>query len=495
MKRILENRIPALLVTLSLTVTVAALTAADCLADDYVGSLPYIPYASARMEERTVSVDILFSIADMDIRPQQTYLIVPMIVSEDFAQEVELTPLYIDGRIRSRAERREAVLGGREPRPENAVSLTAGNKVESYRYRDEIPYARWMLGSSLRVRIKATGCADCRILEDTAVLCHRAVEEYIPSWSTPEYMLSPRLKDKDRERKTGLSVTFPINSSEISPGHGDNRESLREMVSCLLDVDTSGLYSGKVLEITGYASPDGAYGLNEKLAEDRAESMADYLVREAGVPDSLIRVSSVAEDWDGMAAAVAQHPELKVDAGLRDIISVCREGGDADSCEVILKKDARRYDMLRKDVLGGLRRIEYTLKYRVKDFSVEEASGLWKTHPDMLSIAEMYAVVEHYGTETDEGLEVLRCAALTYPDDIAASHNAAMALAKAGRHDEAIRLLEGTEDPVLLNTLGTVLAGAEEYGAAMAAFTKSADMGNEDAKTNVSGLEKVMEQL
>ena len=92
-------------------------------------------------------------------------------------------------------------------------------------------------------------------------------------------------------------------------------------------------------------------------------------------------------------------------------------------------------------------------------------------------------------------MEVLLAAARTYPADVAATHNAAMALHRAGMTTEAVSLLSGRYEPGLLNTLGIIYAGEEMFPEARAAFNMAAASGYADAQTNLEQLDRVEEQL
>ena len=48
------------------------------------------------------------------------------------------------------------------------------------------------------------------------------------------------------------------------------------------------------------SSPEGKYELNKKLSERRAETLEKYLRAHAGISDSVIVVSHIAEAWDGL---------------------------------------------------------------------------------------------------------------------------------------------------------------------------------------------------
>lgn len=212
------------------------------------------------------------------------------------------------------------------------------------------------------------------------------------------------------------------------------------------------------------------------------------------IPDSLYIVANGAENWEGFFQAVDADTNLAKNPAIMKVRAVLNSS-NRDSCEWILKEDKVLYDRLREDILPGLRRTDYVIEYHLKSFTPEEAEALWQEHPEWLSINEMYSVADLYGKDDPRYLDVLFTAARTYPADIAASHNAAIALYSAGMTTEAVSLLSGHYEPQLLNTLGIIYAGEGMYPEAEAALSLAANTGFEEAIHNLEELHRIMEQL
>ena len=215
---------------------------------------------------------------------------------------------------------------------------------------------------------------------------------------------------------------------------------------------------------------------------------------DTSLPDSLFIVEGGAEDWDGFFAAVAGHAALAGNETIARVRALLTDS-NRDSCERILRADRRLYNVLHTDILPPLRRTEYVIEYDIRNFTPEEAERLWREHPQWLSINEFYSVAQLYGEDDPRYVEVLLAAARTYPADVAATHNAAMALHRAGMTTEAVSLLSGRYEPGLLNTLGIIYAGEEMFPEARAAFNMAAASGYADAQTNLEQLDRVEEQL
>ena len=58
------------------------------------------------------------------------------------------------------------------------------------------------------------------------------------------------------------------------------------------------------ISLHGYASPEGSYANNTRLAEGRAEALKKYVMNEYGLSAEIFNVASTPEDWEGLRAYV-----------------------------------------------------------------------------------------------------------------------------------------------------------------------------------------------
>lgn len=428
---------------------------------------------------------------------QHTVCIVPVLISKDSTQEFAFSPIYIDGRIRAKAIERKAVLDKKntEPRPDSSLVLETGRKApETVRYISSIPYDPAMLDARFALYETVHGCAEC--LEETDTLYFAEVlPPYVPQWSAPGFMESPSGDDKDREKRHTARLEFIINRAEIRPDYMDNQAALDQIMESIQTAMNDTLYNIKAIRFLGFASPDGPESFNTSLARRRAASLADHIKgMDTSIPDSLYVVDNGAENWDGFFKAVDADASLASNEAIAKVRAALRDD-NRDSCERILKQDKALYDKLRTDILPGLRYTDYVIEYDLRNFTPEEAEKLWQDHPEWLSINELNSVADLYGKDDPRYMDVLFTAARTYPSDIAACHNAAIALTNAGMASEAISLLSGRYEPELLNTIGIIYAGEGMYKEAESAFSLAAGAGYEESARNLDELRKVMEQL
>lgn len=136
---------------------------------------------------------------------------------------------------------------------------------------------------------------------------------------------------------------------------------------------------------------------------------------------------------------------------------------------------------------------DYTIKYDVKAFNLEEARKVIKTRPQKLSLQEMYMVAQSYPKGSDEFNTVFDIAVRMYPEDKLANLNAAYAAIERGDKVSAEKYLKkagnGAEAD---NARGCLAVMNEDYETAKTFFEKASAAGLKGAQEN---LEKILPNL
>ena len=141
------------------------------------------------------------------------------------------------------------------------------------------------------------------------------------------------------------------------------------------------------VEISAYASPDGGYELNEKLAEKREKNTDKYLKQElknANV-NTPVYARYTAQDWDGFKQLVEksniQDKEL--------ILSVLSMYKDPEQREREIKNISSVFSVLADEILPQLRRSRLTANVEIIGKSDEEIMNLVDNNPKALSVEEL----------------------------------------------------------------------------------------------------------
>lgn len=141
------------------------------------------------------------------------------------------------------------------------------------------------------------------------------------------------------------------------------------------------------IEISSYASPDGGYELNEKLAEKRESNTEKYLSKELKKSkiEAPVNARYTAQDWEGFKELVEKSNIQDKDLILR-VLSMY---SDSERREREIKNISAVYSVLTDEVLPQLRRSRLTANIEIVGKSDEEIASLASSNPRSLSIEEL----------------------------------------------------------------------------------------------------------
>ena len=279
------------------------------------------------------------------------------------------------------------------------------------------------------------------------------------------FLLPDAEQTKVRSIKGRAFLDFPVNETAIYPQYRRNPEELERMRATI----DHALFdkSFQVLRVTlhGYASPESPYSNNTRLALGRTQSLKEYVCQHFQLRDSIVDTDYTPEDWDNLRAFIEsrgnsrrvkgdiwyEHETVVETPAMPDyvlkhreeLLAVIDSPMEPDEKEARLKYvgGGQPYRWLLQHVYPGLRHTDYVIEYVVKHYEVKDARRLIYTHPEALSVEEMYQVAKSYEEGTDGWLDALMAAAQQYPDDVTANLNAASACVRTQRLTDAKRFL------------------------------------------------------
>lgn len=149
-------------------------------------------------------------------------------------------------------------------------------------------------------------------------------------------------------------IFYPVNQTNIHEDYMDNANTLHRIQEYLMkspQIDSITIYS--------YASPEGSYRLNKRLATERGKTAKQYLLKhipaERQIPDSLIIIDPTAENWQGLRDLVfCQYTHDDKD----DILSILDRTDITDERRKVLLKRLNRgksWQYLLKELMPHLR--------------------------------------------------------------------------------------------------------------------------------------------
>ncbi|MDP2888034.1 MAG: hypothetical protein Q8P34_03590 [Bacteroidota bacterium] len=232
------------------------------------------------------------------------------------------------------------------------------------------------------------------------------------------------------------------------------------------------------MEVSSYASPDGALDLNTKLAQSRQAASSKFLTAELkkSEVEAEFKTKFTPEDWEGfqelMAKSNIQDKEL--------ILRVLSMYTDPEVREREIKNLSAAFTGVADEILPQLRRSKFTTAIDLIGKSDEEIAALADSNPSKLNPAELlYAAT--LTKDNNKKLAIYNSFTKVYPQDWRGFNNAGMVLVKQQKYADAKGLFEQAEklknnEPIIKNNLGVIalkdgdLVKAETYfGAASGA--------------------------
>ena len=214
-----------------------------------------------------------------------------------------------------------------------------------------------------------------------------------------------------------------------------NSDKMKEFTASMKEIDADKKNMAiENIEVSAYASPDGAVDLNDRLATQReknAEKHVNQLLKKNKIETS-VDAKYTAEDWEGFQ-------ELVAGSNIADkelILRVLSMYNDPETREREIKNISSVYSELAEEILPQLRRARLTLNYQLIGRSDEEILAAFKEDASVLSVEELlYAATLVQSAE--EKAAIYKKTTELYADDYRAYNNLAELAIKAADYATA----------------------------------------------------------
>lgn len=475
--------------------------------------------AEVRTESDSLVVEMLLDFGRTKAGPGKAFLFTPVLRGAD--RWLELPAMVVSGTRRDRADRRKQVLQPEEGYVKPYRVLRNKDRQDSVAYRVAVAYSPWQEHAALMLMREGRDCCRMKIYGVEKIMADIAVEgafampvpdihrqgrqsgqeerrqkkhsQYVPCaecTAMVSYLTPDTETEKLRSDATTLYIDYPNGVYDVRREYRRNAVELAHLDSLLSPLLQGDFVRISGVRVCGYASPEGAYQSNEMLASNRAAHFEAYMRRAYGLAHDLFRVSSVAEDWEGLKELLHADHAPYADKVLALIDSVSIFAGREK--KLMLLDGGNVYHNLLTDYFPRLRRIRVTVGYRARAFNIEEAARLIYTHPRLLSLQEMYRVAAFYRPGTEQYREIYEIAAFHFPDDAVANINAASAVIMAGDPVTAYQYLNKVaDDPRAWNDFGVLAYLEGNMEAAAKWFRKALGVEPQKARKN---LKKILDE-
>lgn len=200
--------------------------------------------------------------------------------------------------------------------------------------------------------------------------------------------IAPDSFQRVRAQKVEANIRFLINQANLRKSELKSN-SVQEFVNMLkkINADREGL-NLKNVEVAAYASPDGGYNFNDKLASKRQNSSEGYVnqqLKAAKLGKQDVDAHYTAQDWDGFKRLVQASNIQDKDVILR----VLEMYKDPEEREKQIRNMSEGFRELANGILPELRRSRLIINYETVGRSDDQIRQQYAADPTRLSPDEL----------------------------------------------------------------------------------------------------------
>jgi len=263
-------------------------------------------------------------------------------------------------------------------------------------------------------------------------------ELYHRTLSSAKASVAPDAFQRVVEQKQEANIKFLIQQAELRKSELQNN-SVQEFVNLLKRIgsDRENVMLSNV-EVSAYASPDGGFALNEKLANKRQTNTEEFVKKQMkqAKTEGDVEANYTAQDWEGFQQLVQASDIQDKDVILR-VLSMYK---DPQEREQQIKNMSHGFKELADGILPELRRARLTINYETIGRDDEAIFSQFKSDPSKLSVEELIYAASIAETPAEQEA-ILTTTTRLYPKDARAYNNLAALAYSKGNYDEAQRYL------------------------------------------------------
>ena len=264
-------------------------------------------------------------------------------------------------------------------------------------------------------------------------------ELYKRTMLTSQAAIAPDAYQRINKKKQEANIKFLIQQANLRKSELKNN-SVQEFIKMLQQInnDREGLNLDNV-EVSAYASPDGGFNINDKLANQRQKVSEQYVNQELKKikMNAPVDAKYTAQDWDGFQELVKTSNIQDKDIILR-VLSMYK---DPQEREQQIKNISSAFRELADGILPQLRRARLTINYETIGRSDEQIMDQLKADATKLSIEEiLYGAALQDDANAQE--DIYKIATEIYPSDGRAYNNIATIEFAKGNYEAARQYLQ-----------------------------------------------------
>jgi len=221
-------------------------------------------------------------------------------------------------------------------------------------YVERAAWQPWIDRASLYVDVRRTDCSTGRSSEVRLLVQRPSREMHVTD--SRSIVRKGSLSDR-------TTVVFPVNRTEVHPELANNERELDKIRRSIETVENDSSMLLRRLTIKGYASPEGPYDNNVRLARERTDSIGAYVARYFHLDSSKIHTEYEPEDWQGLIEAM-KKTTLRQLPHRDELIEIARRDMEPDQKERLIRtRYPSDYAYLLQHILPWLRHTDYRIDY------------------------------------------------------------------------------------------------------------------------------------
>lgn len=409
--------------------------------------------------------------------------ITPIIVSTDGADSVTMPSVTLAGTNMYYSALRNSTA--------QAEDLYRAGRGESIPYEKAVEYQDWMQTCRVSLDTHQTGCCGNSAGPDLRIPIAEIdlrKQEFCPKFA---YIAPLDTLEKRFDLSGRANIRFIVNRTNIDWTYANNYVELDSILRTVNAVKENPDASVESITLTGYASPEGPYSNNVRLANGRTEVVKEYVRNNASFPANIYHTAAVPEDWQGLREWLVNSEITNRDAMIAFIDDPTVPIPTKN--DIFMKKFPKEYPFILANVYPPLRHTDYRITYIVKKYlTVEEIREAFKTRPRNLSLNEFFILANSYEPGSPDYDDVFAVAVEMYPDDVTANLNAANSAMNRHQWERAAKYLDRAgNDPYAVYGRGVLYALQKKYADALPLLKKAEEAGVAQASEAIEEITKV----
>ena len=414
---------------------------------------------------RTVDVTLDLYMKNFKVGRNGEAVYTPVILSENGQDSVVLSPFTVCGRNRYYYYMRDGMLD------DGTAPIYRSGSKEMVTIRESVPLQPWMLNNgTVEVRqLTSNCCSKQKLLPGNSPFGNVLIARL--HQTTPEldfdYVFAPPVEEGPVTKSVEgrAFVTFVVNRTELNPTYMNNPAEIRKILNSIdiVKADPDAIITE--IHIRGYASPEGPYDNNVRLAKGRTETLANYVNSLYKFEKGIMTTSYDPEDWGGLRAYVKDSMNYNL-TNRQSLLAVIDGPLGFDARDAALKSQfPEDYQVILKQIYPWLRHSDYAVKYNIKVYTdIENLMRLYNSDPTKLRAVDFYTIAQQYPIGSPEYLAVMKKAIEVYPDEPMINLNVANIYLMDGDFDAAQScLLKAGQNPEANYARGVMAAKRGDY--------------------------------